>query len=95
MNGNNDYSLRNRNNINNTSSGNTIAKDVSLRDFLYKQIDYMMTVESREIPAEGRRGTHVEVCLSCLVFYKRKIREKSINLLSKEEEIKLKSSFLG
>ena len=33
-----------------------------LRDFLYKQIDYMMTVESREVPAEGRRGTHVEVC---------------------------------
>lgn len=32
-----------------------------LRDFLYKQIDYMMTVESREVPAEGRRGTHVEV----------------------------------
>lgn len=36
------------------------TKDVSLRDFLYKQIDYMMTVESREVPAEGRRGTHVE-----------------------------------
>lgn len=31
-----------------------------LREFLYKQIDYMMTVESREIPVEGRRGTHVE-----------------------------------
>ena len=35
-----------------------------LRDFLYKQIDYMMTVESREVPVEGRRGTHVEVCKS-------------------------------
>lgn len=61
MNGNNEYSLRNRSNVNNNSSGNTIVKDVSLRDFLYKQIDYMMTVESREVPAEGRRGTHVEV----------------------------------
>lgn len=39
-------------------------KDVTLRDFLFKQIDYMMTVESREVPAEGRRGTHVEVSLS-------------------------------
>ncbi|XP_065682232.1 nonsense-mediated mRNA decay factor SMG8 isoform X2 [Hydra vulgaris] len=33
---------------------------LSLRNFLFKQIDYMMTVESREIPVEGRRGTHVE-----------------------------------
>ena len=63
INGNNDYSLRNRNNGGN-NSGNTIVKDVSLRDFLYKQIDYMMTVESREMPAEGRRGTHVEVCIT-------------------------------
>ena len=39
---------------------NNPIKDVTLRDFLYKQIDYMMTVESREVPAEGRRGTHVE-----------------------------------
>lgn len=35
--------------------------DLTLRQFLYKQIDYMMTVESRDVPAEGRRGTHVEV----------------------------------
>ena len=41
------------------------GKDVSLREFLYKQIDYMMTVESREVPAEGRRGTHVEVHVYC------------------------------
>ena len=38
-----------------------LSKESTLRDFLYKQIDYMMTVESREVPAEGRRGTHVEV----------------------------------
>ncbi|XP_057315478.1 nonsense-mediated mRNA decay factor SMG8-like [Hydractinia symbiolongicarpus] len=37
-----------------------VMKDITLRDFLFKQIDYMMTVESREVPAEGRRGTHVE-----------------------------------
>jgi len=37
--------------------------NISLREFLYKQIDYMMTVESREVPAEGRRGTHVEVII--------------------------------
>ena len=44
--------------------------DLTLRDFLYKQIDYMMTVESREVPAEGRRGTHVEVkTLSWLCFH--------------------------
>lgn len=40
-----------------------------LRDFLYKQIDYMMTVESREVPAEGRRGTHVEAP-NILLWYK-------------------------
>eukprot|EP00111_Clytia_hemisphaerica_P005431 TCONS_00015699-protein len=45
---------------NGVEEGNTVARDISLRDFLYKQIDYMMTVESREVPAEGRRGTHVE-----------------------------------
>ncbi len=36
-------------------------KNISFQDFLNKQIDYMMTVESRDVPAEGRRGTHVEV----------------------------------
>jgi len=35
-------------------------KNPSFQEFVNKQIDYMMTVESREVPAEGRRGTHVE-----------------------------------
>ena len=38
-------------------------KNPSFQEFVNKQIDYMMTVESREVPAEGRRGTHVEVCI--------------------------------
>ena len=39
-------------------------KNPSFQEFVNKQIDYMMTVESREVPAEGRRGTHVEVCIA-------------------------------
>ena len=79
MNGSNEYSLRN--NCHNTS-GNTIVNDVSLRDFLYKQIDYMMTVESREMPAEGRRGTHVEVKISLsLVTIELIIRSSWVELI--------------
>ena len=53
-------SLASQSSPNKMLDDNNTTKDVSLRDFLYKQIDYMMTVESREVPAEGRRGTHVE-----------------------------------
>ena len=43
------------------TSTSSAKKSLSFQDFLFRQIDYMMTVESRDVPAEGRRGTHVEV----------------------------------
>eukprot|EP00794_Sanderia_malayensis_P015308 gene15308-16885_t len=43
-------------------------KNLSFQDFLNKQIDYMMSVESRDVPAEGRRGTHVEAPQDCLWY---------------------------
>eukprot|EP00795_Rhopilema_esculentum_P006867 gene6867-12467_t len=44
------------------------SQEISFQDFVNKQIDYMMTVESRDIPVEGRRGTHVEAPLDSLWY---------------------------